>query len=223
MTETTGEEFRVLREKNLAFFGTVTASLSHEINNVVAIVGELTGLLDDLLYAAEGGRPLNLEKLKDLSARLSKQVKKGETIIKRLNRFAHSVDEPVKQVNIKELLLQILAIAERFAFLKGIKLESQFTDDSVVIETNPFFLQQAVFLCIQLALSAAQKNDVIQIGFSQEKSGIRIFLNGVNLTGTAEVAAKTDFLSVLMKELGGDFDIAPAHGAAYAIALTIPR
>jgi C4-dicarboxylate-specific signal transduction histidine kinase len=210
---------RLQREKELAFFGTVTASLSHEINNVIAIVGELGGLLDDLLYAAEQGRPLNTDKLKDVSNKMAKQVEKGKIIIKRLNRFAHSVDEPIKQVDVKELLQQISAIAERFAFLKGVSLETDFgIDDSINIQTNPFLLQQAIFLCIQLALSRAQKNDVIKIGYRRQESGVNILFSGFPVAEPDE-----QFFSILLKELGGNLDIASAQDAGYSLALSIPR
>lgn len=217
----TPQEIRLLREKELAFFGTVSASLSHEINNVVAIVGELTGLLDDLLSAAEQGRPLNAEKLKDISGKLAKQVKKGEVIIKRLNRFAHSVDQPVKQIDLKELLLQISTIAERFAFLKGITLEPHLADGSCMMETKPFSLQQAVFLCIQIALDTAGKNDIIKISCQKEDSRMRIFLSGFAIPETDEVNSRTEVLSLLMKELQGEFDMASA-GGDYSIALSLP-
>ncbi|RJP17508.1 MAG: sensor histidine kinase [Candidatus Abyssobacteria bacterium SURF_5] len=220
----TEKEIRILWEKELAFFGVVTASLSHEINNVVAIVGELTGLLDDLLSASEQGRPLNSEKLKGLSSRLSKQVDKGKIIIKRLNRFAHSVDDPVKQVNLGELLFLISAIAERFAFLKGICIKTEFDSaDSVTVETDPFALQQAVFTCIQLALSTAGSNAVINIGLKPEASEIRIFVAGAPVADAADINEKREVLSILMKELGGRFEIKPAHNTEHSIALFIPR
>jgi signal transduction histidine kinase len=219
----TEREIQLLRRKDLAFFGAVTASLSHEINNSIAIVGELAGLLEDLLYAAEQGRPLNTPKLQDLSERLAKQVKKGEGVVKRLNRFAHSVDEPVKQIDVKELLQLTHAIAERFAFLKEVELKADFeAADGVVVETNPYSLEQAVFICIQLALSAAQKDDVIKIGFRRENTGIRIWVAGPSLKALPDLDSKTMFLSVLMKELEGAFDIAPAQNADHAIALFIP-
>jgi C4-dicarboxylate-specific signal transduction histidine kinase len=220
----TDDTNKLLREKELAFFGAVTASLSHEINNVVAIVGQLAGLLDDLLYAAQQGRPLNEEKLKEISVKLSSQVDKGKTIIKRLNRFAHSVDEPLKQVDLKELLQLISVIAERFAFLREVKLKADFDGmDSIAVATNPFSLLQAVFFVIQLLLSVAGKNDSISIGMKPEKDGVKILLAGPGIVTDDSFKSPLDFLSLLMKELGGKFDIASAPNAEYSIALSIPR
>ena len=42
---------------NLAFFGKVNASISHELKNVMAIIAETAGLLGDLSEMARGERP----------------------------------------------------------------------------------------------------------------------------------------------------------------------
>ena len=57
---------RQLREQNLAFFGMISAGMSHEMRNVLSIIGEYAGLLDDFLVAAERGAPLDSDKLRRL-------------------------------------------------------------------------------------------------------------------------------------------------------------
>ena len=63
---------RVCRE-DLAFFGKIGADVTHEMRNVLSIVGENAGLLDDQLALAESGKALDYEKLKKLSARITRQ------------------------------------------------------------------------------------------------------------------------------------------------------
>ena len=41
----------------LQFFGKVSASIAHEIKNVLAIINENAGLLEDLTFAARKERP----------------------------------------------------------------------------------------------------------------------------------------------------------------------
>ena len=69
---------RLLREKGFGFFGAITASLSHEINNVFAITNELSGLLDVRAFLA---RVAELQKEPDLdTGRVNgsgKQVHRG--------------------------------------------------------------------------------------------------------------------------------------------------
>ena len=47
------------RQDDIAFFGAVTAGLSHELKNVLATINELSGLQDDLQLLARRGRPLD--------------------------------------------------------------------------------------------------------------------------------------------------------------------
>ena len=44
------------RQNGFAFFGAITASLSHELNNVLATIKELSGLLEDLVHAVKPER-----------------------------------------------------------------------------------------------------------------------------------------------------------------------
>ena len=47
-----------MERTDLQFFGRIMANVSHEFNNVITIIGELSGLLRDLAGLAERGRPL---------------------------------------------------------------------------------------------------------------------------------------------------------------------
>ncbi len=211
-----------MREAGLRFFGRITASLSHEINNVVAIVGELSGLLDDLLLASDRGKPINPEKLKNISEKIGKQVKKGESVIKRLNRFAHSIDEPVKQFDLKELMQEIDSIAQRFAVLKGVRLETEFWEDSLVVSSNPFRLQHAVFTCIELALGASAKEETVGLTYHKDGSGAKIMTTSRPFANSEAVTTKLSFLSVLMKELGGAVE-SRANDERHTLILSIPK
>jgi len=70
-------EEKRLREKGLAFFGSITASFSHEINNIMAIIAELSGLMEDLLRVADLGHPPQLERFRRISERIGTQVNGG--------------------------------------------------------------------------------------------------------------------------------------------------
>jgi signal transduction histidine kinase len=216
-------ENRLLREKGLAFFGTITASLSHEINNVVAIINELSGLFDDLLAGAAAGRPIDDGRLATLSLKIGTQVKKGEEIIKRLNRFAHSVDDPVKSFDLRELLNEINALAQRFAFLRGVRLETDFPAESITLKSDPFGLQQAVFACIKRALADSRKNDTVTLSFEKNGTGARIVTAGTVSAEATDTDTQFDFLSILMRELGGTADVVAAEGGRRSFVLTVPE
>jgi C4-dicarboxylate-specific signal transduction histidine kinase len=214
---------RFLREKNLAFFGAVTASLSHEINNVFTIINELSGLLDDYMYAAQQGRALDPEKLKRTCEKISAQIERGKTIVKRLNTFAHSTDKGVAKVNLREQLERITAICQRLAAMKKAGIETGFPEEDVELSTNPFVLQQAVFSCIQMALAAAGEQRFITVRYEKPESGALIFVESADpIARTEETEAEMSVLSLIMKELGGTIDGAPGPDGGFCFKLVLP-
>ena len=217
------EEMRLLREQALSFFGAITASLSHEINNSVAIIAELAGLLQDLLLGAEQGQAIDNDKLKDISQRITGQAKKCQETIKRLNRFAHSTDKPKTTFDACEVLDQLVILAQRFAFLKGVQLENASTPESITISGSPFSLQQAVFICIRLALAASKKDETVTVAFDVEDSIVEIATTCESLPDTESAKSDISFLSVLMKELGGDIRTVTDSNGKNSFVLTFPQ
>jgi len=74
--KTDSEQERLLKDEGLAFFGAITASISHELNNVIAIIDQSAGLLNDLLAGAQYGRPITNEKLERISKKNHYSVSK---------------------------------------------------------------------------------------------------------------------------------------------------
>ena len=74
----------------------MSASISHEIKNALAIINESAGLLEDFSLLAEKGRPIDPERLKLLAQSVLKQVQRADGLVKKMNRFAHSADDAIK-------------------------------------------------------------------------------------------------------------------------------
>ena len=82
----------------LQFFGAMTATATHDLKNVIAIINENAGLLEDLtLMAQKSGNALSPDRVATVAKRIRDQVKRGDEMIKTLNRFAHRVDTPQEQ------------------------------------------------------------------------------------------------------------------------------
>jgi len=203
------ERNRRLRQGGFAFFGAVSASLSHEINNVLAIVSELSGLLGDITTGAAQGRPLDPERLSRMSERINGQVERGKRLVKRLNRFAHSVDQPMGAVDLADAMELITTICRRFADLQRATLDTDFPDQSVVVQSSAFGLMQAVHLCFDLCLGdGGDEGRSVTVGFSAADGGGTIRVSSsAPLPENERAAERLEYLDLLMAEIGGSAKI----------------
>lgn len=214
----------LLRTKGLAFFGAIMAGQSHEVTNVLNIINELVGLQGDILLGAEQGRPVNTAKLKDVRERIQNQVKRGDTLIRCMNRFAHSVDCPVTVFDLKEDLEHIMYLAQRSANLRKTVLDREFPEESLPLETSPFGFKQAVFTCIEMALAASAEKRRVTVSYQVSDRGADITIKSADaiLPGPA-VTEKQAYLSLLLRELGGKCLALPAAGDFLRFVLFFPR
>jgi hypothetical protein len=130
----------------LSFVGKMTAGFTHEVKNVLAIIKENAGLMEDILSMAQGSSFPKFERLSRAIASIQEQADRGVELSNHLNRFAHSADYPRVQVNLNTILGQLSLLAQRFARLKEVTLEVALCDHPVQIETCPVSFQMALFI-----------------------------------------------------------------------------
>ncbi len=164
----------VIGEQGLQFFGKMSATISHEINNSLAIINENAGLLQDFTLMADKGMPLDPVRLNSLAGKLIDQIRRAEGIVKNMNRFAHSVDEPVKSVNLDDIVELMVTLSARFASMRGVTVESKPASVPVMITTNSFLMQNLIWLCLDFAMDAAAAGNTIDIITEKTKNGAQI-------------------------------------------------
>lgn len=179
--------WEVIGETGLQFFGKMSASISHEIKNVLAIINENAGLLEDLIARSEKGIPLDPERLRTQANRIMKQVRRGDDIVKGMNRFAHSVDEPLRQTDVNDSLALTCALSNRFASMRGVTLELDPSPTQVPIITNPFFLQNLIWLCLDFAIGATGTGKTISLKAEKIESGAEIRFSKLMDLGAANI------------------------------------
>jgi len=208
-----------LREHELAFFGQVTASLSHQINNVLTIVNELGGLLGDMTASGNVGEAQG-ERLGRLAERILGNVERGTEYLRLLNRFAHTVDQPSADVGAAEQVRLVAALAQRFAELRQARLAVEAPAAGPVLRTSPFRLLHALFACVQGALDADGVG-VITVTVETAAGVVRFRIQAdreVDRTGPAH-ADRLRLLEELCDGLGAGFRFEAGRGASvYEIA-----
>lgn len=208
--------------KELEFFGKITASISHELNNVLSIINEYSGLLDDLVLAVEKGKPLDENKIQKIAQNISEQIKRQRDIIKLLNKFAHRVDTPITIFNLNELVNDITRLTQRFASLKKVNLVSSLPEDEITLTNNPFALQYIIFLFFDLALEVSNQDDTISIQFHNEESHVIIEIISPPVTQDTMTSDKFDFLTNLSKNINSELIISKTNENLQLFKICIP-
>ncbi len=97
-----------------AFLGRITAGATHEFRNVLAIINESAGLVDDLL-ASNGTGALARDKMEWATGRIAAQVARGAELCTALNHVAHGLDRAVEVVPLTRAVADAALLCGRAA------------------------------------------------------------------------------------------------------------
>ncbi len=165
---------RELAIEGIRFFGEMSASVSHEIKNVLAIVNENAGLLKDLVAMGERGMPPSLERLKILAEAIERQILRGDRIVKNMNRFAHSADHPQEAVDVCEVIRFVIDLTSRLISMRGVEPILTLPSKPVMVDTNRFFLENLVWACLRRSLEANTEAPAVDIIVESDQTGVRV-------------------------------------------------
>jgi signal transduction histidine kinase len=191
------------RDENVRFFGKVVASISHEIKNVLAIINEKAGLLQDLTLMAQKGMALDINRVQTIAEDMRSQIKRGDNIIKNMNKFAHSVDEDMLEVSLNDLVGLVVSLSERFASRFGAKINFKPAQTGFTIRTRPFPLECILWDCIKIALERCGEDKTITITVEKSAQGaqIQFFIRNENFAESIPLESFSQLLTNLHADL----------------------
>lgn len=155
-------------------FGKISAAVSHDLKNVLAIVNENAGLLDDLALRAAKGGEMPLDRLNVATSRMLKQVKRGDAVLKNLNRFAHTTDAPLLQGNVAETVALMVDLAGRQAAMRETVITV--APDAAMVSTCLVYLESFVYLLLRHALEVLPRKESVEIAVAAEGETVCIRL-----------------------------------------------
>ncbi len=213
------EENHLLMKTGLQFYGRMSASISHEIKNVLAIINENAGLLQDIAQMADT-HPISPERLERLAEAIGAQIGRADGIIKNMNRFSHGVDSFFGPVELNELLAFVSSLSARLLEMRGCTVETIPGSTPVRVSTSRFLLENLVWRCLDFATSEPLAAKKIHMTVEGTDAGAAIRIAGV--IGLDAVPRETfpskeenALLSTLNAELGMD-----AEGGELILKLT---
>ena len=185
----------------LTFFGTVSATISHEIKNSLAIINENAGLLQDLTVLAEKGDPLPLKRLQRLSVSIQRQVDRTDAIVRKMNRFSHSTDPIHQSVNLYETTLFMIEVCDRLIRLRSISISIIPPDSPVVIATCVFYLERLIWMCIKEMMHAMAEGEILTLAIENRSSEACIRLSAAGPLPALTAAAFSSKAEKAMQDI----------------------
>lgn len=179
----------------LCFFGQISAAISHDLKNVLAIINEDAGLLHDYSLMAVQGMELDPERMGRLAEKVQGQVKRGDGIIKNMNRFAHSVDLPVCDVDFRELTTLVVSLLTRMASRKCVTVNLK-DGAQVNGKGDPFTIQMLLAKALEYSMDSAGKDGEIGIEISSADGVNTVFISGLSEAIPDEQLAELDSIAV---------------------------
>jgi signal transduction histidine kinase len=108
------ETDRLADMADVKFFGALAAAMTHDMKNVLAIINENAGLLGDLsVKAQKKATPIDPLKASTISEKIRKNVTRADTMMKRFNRFSHSMDHAEEFLDMEETVMLVASLSER--------------------------------------------------------------------------------------------------------------
>lgn len=213
---------KLLHEKEVVFFGKIAASISHELNNVLSIINEYTGLIDDLCCTDKNSETIDVDRFQNITSHIAEQIKREQRLIKLLNRFAHRLDTPLAEFDLNELVNDIIALSQRFASMKKVILDFSPADGIICITNNPHRIQFAVFSCLQVALNKVQADDCIKIDVLKTESFGRVSISALSVSNTQDWTQDVELITSLVERLKGKINFDHTKENCKTISLLLP-
>jgi len=135
-----------------AFLATMTASATHEVRNVLAIIKESAGLIEDMIHVFAKKGTLDNEKVYRAVDRIDTQVKRGADLLTNLNRLSHTLDSDLATVELNTEVQQVAFLSQRFARKRGHRIVANCTEATANTLVHPLHLQMALFAAMECCM-----------------------------------------------------------------------
>jgi light-regulated signal transduction histidine kinase (bacteriophytochrome) len=202
-----------LQEAGLQFFGKLSASVSHDLKNVLSIINEKAGLLEDFCHMARRGAALDMDRIDAVTTQVKEQVARADQIIRCFNRFAHSTDHPVAPMDLGESVATLVQLAQRLLAQMEVVVDVQPNENPVVVITRPLMALEVIWAGMQWVAGRLDAGQAIDITVERSGEGARVLIGPVasRPAGIADAAASI-VSEEMTQALQAELSLVPASG-----------
>jgi PAS domain S-box-containing protein len=236
----------IFHKEQLAATGKMAAGVAHEINNPLAVIDTIAGLVEDTI--AEARRDpgsLEFEELDTAMKRLRHQVKRATSITHSLLGFVRKSVGDVQVVDLARLLEESLNLLAPRIKQGAVDVRRSFAADLPHPVTDPMLLQQIMVNLLDNAIDAMEERGgherLLEIGTArcgEDRVAVYVQDNGVGIPQEAQAEIFELFhtskpvgrgtgigLAIVLdivKRLGADISVESEPGQGSRFTVTLP-
>ncbi len=159
------DKHQKLIHSGMGFTADMTTSVTHELKNKLAIVNENAGIIQDFFYLEKQGRPMDMSRIEAITHKIQDQIRAADAIIKKLNRFAHTMAVLEEEVDLEQTLQVLLELTDHLTVKGKCEITIMPPKRSVMVTTNSFYLQNLLWEAIKTACAPENASKSIRISF----------------------------------------------------------
>lgn len=233
---------RIREADKMALIGRLAASVAHEVNNPLQIIGDQADWICELLEEEAKPNLINFDEYQSAAQKIKHHVRRASTITHRLLGFSRSREYKRVEQDLNSLLKDTIAFLENEAKHHRITLRLNLQEPLVKVLTDPSQLQQVFLNIINNAIDAIGNDGTITIQTSMQGERLLVEFadSGPGLPQehlqkvfdpffTTKNAAKGTGLGLsisrnIMQRLGGDIQARNGKqgGCHFSVSLPIP-
>lgn len=182
-----------------AFVGIITASVSHELQNVFAVINESGGLMQDIIsFQSDPGPGI----MKAPLLQIQNSIEKGAEIVRELNSFSHIAQSPFSSFDVTEAVSGIVFLSRRLFERKGLILSIDKEGSENSIASNQLIFQMVVFMAIEFAGTCQEHSEVAVSVKGEKKISVKVERTGYNTTSAETKSELEQALGELSTGIG---------------------
>ena len=147
----------LIRVDRLAEIGRTASGIVHEINNPIAIIGEISGWIESVAADARGLNPEDRKEIETAVEHIQKQTRRCRNITHQLLSFVRDSAPSQTSVNIHNLLKGTVSFLNSEFKYNDIQVVFRLVQDPVLINTDRQMLEQVVFNLVSNAIYAVKE------------------------------------------------------------------
>lgn len=234
----------LIRVDRLAEIGRTASGIAHEINNPVAVIGEISGWIEAVVGDAEGISREDREELETAVQHIVKQVKRCRGITQQLLSYVRDSGPARASLDLHELLRETVKFLDPELKHRDIEVVYAFVEGPLMLQSDRQMLEQVFVNLISNAIYAVKEKagagGRIEIKTLRDGSmlEIRVADNGTGISEkhqermydlffTTKPAGKGTGLGLpicrnIIRKLGGDFSFETEVGKGTSFVVRLP-